>query len=587
MNNEKKFIKLTPFKMQILQSFPFIDADFDAITNYELLCKVVEYLNTTVDNVNLLETDFKTLYNYVHDYFDDLDIQEEINKKLDEMAESGELTNLIKNYVDPFINEQNDVIENQTNSINNFKSNQTAEFNTFKTQVNDQIDEIDTKVNQATSGSPLVANSVSGMTDTDRVYVNTTDGYWYYYNGTNWVQGGIYQSTSDYQTIQDILDTLDEIRTKIVSAQLFNYKEIVKNKNLANTYNVSTPTDLMDADGIDVGNIIEFETPLTTSVTFSTNIEGFSKILAYKENLKRESSYNNSNVSYDSENNNRQITIVATTNAPIKYIRFSYASISNPNVQDLYFCKRSEYTSDLGREYKNYYELNDKLKESHLILDNPIEYNGNEVNTFFKGIAIGDSLTEGTFNVSGGGFVNHKQYAYPMYFYKKTGTTLRNFGVGGATAESWYTRYENVQFPVYDFCIIALGVNDMIQNVPNTTTITYINNIVNKLKSANSDVKCFISTINKAYKNTTGYDNLNTAIRNYVATTSNCYLLDIATYGITDVNTPYVNGHLTALGYRQLANEYANLISYIMYNNPSDFTNIQFSGTEYTNLPTD
>ena len=40
MNNEKKFIKLTPFKMQVLQTFPFIDADFDAITNYELLCKV-------------------------------------------------------------------------------------------------------------------------------------------------------------------------------------------------------------------------------------------------------------------------------------------------------------------------------------------------------------------------------------------------------------------------------------------------------------------------------------------------------------------------------------------------------------------
>ena len=34
--------------MQVLQSFPFIDEDFDAITNYELLCKVVEYLNKTV-----------------------------------------------------------------------------------------------------------------------------------------------------------------------------------------------------------------------------------------------------------------------------------------------------------------------------------------------------------------------------------------------------------------------------------------------------------------------------------------------------------------------------------------------------------
>jgi len=99
MNNEKKFIKLTPFKMQVLQSFPFIDEDFDAITNYELLCKVVEYLNKTVDNVNLLESDFKILYDYVHDYFDNLDVQEEINNKLDEMAESGELTDIIAQYL--------------------------------------------------------------------------------------------------------------------------------------------------------------------------------------------------------------------------------------------------------------------------------------------------------------------------------------------------------------------------------------------------------------------------------------------------------------------------------------------------------
>lgn len=96
---EKKFIKLTPFKMQVLQSFPFIDADFDAITNYELLCKVVEYLNITVDNVNLLESDFKILYDYVHDYFDNLDVQEEINNKLDAMAESGELTEIIAEYL--------------------------------------------------------------------------------------------------------------------------------------------------------------------------------------------------------------------------------------------------------------------------------------------------------------------------------------------------------------------------------------------------------------------------------------------------------------------------------------------------------
>ena len=39
------FNHLPPFKWYVLQNFPFIEADFDAITNYQLLCKIVEYLN--------------------------------------------------------------------------------------------------------------------------------------------------------------------------------------------------------------------------------------------------------------------------------------------------------------------------------------------------------------------------------------------------------------------------------------------------------------------------------------------------------------------------------------------------------------
>ena len=43
-------------------------------------------------------------------------------------------------------------------------------------------------------GSPLTATSTAGMTDTDKIYVNTTDGKWYYYNGAEWTEGGIYNS---------------------------------------------------------------------------------------------------------------------------------------------------------------------------------------------------------------------------------------------------------------------------------------------------------------------------------------------------------------------------------------------------------
>lgn len=53
---------------------------------------------------------------------------------------------------------------------------------------------------QKVVGSPFVANTAASMTNTDRVYVYTgsesgyTSGNWYYYDGSAWVSGGVYNS---------------------------------------------------------------------------------------------------------------------------------------------------------------------------------------------------------------------------------------------------------------------------------------------------------------------------------------------------------------------------------------------------------
>lgn len=52
----------------------------------------------------------------------------------------------------------------------------------------------------AAYGSPLTASTAAAMTNTDKVYVYTGSesgylyGHWYYYNGTAWTDGGVYQS---------------------------------------------------------------------------------------------------------------------------------------------------------------------------------------------------------------------------------------------------------------------------------------------------------------------------------------------------------------------------------------------------------
>ena len=98
--------KIPKFRRFVLQNFPFIEQDFDALTDYQLICKVVEYLNKVIDSQNNLieqvdtfENLFLELKDYVDHYFDNLDVQEEINNKLDAMVEDGQLTQLIAQFL--------------------------------------------------------------------------------------------------------------------------------------------------------------------------------------------------------------------------------------------------------------------------------------------------------------------------------------------------------------------------------------------------------------------------------------------------------------------------------------------------------
>lgn len=78
----------------------------DSLSYYELLNKMVIYLNNTIadvaaveDNVQALYTAYNSLQDYVNTYFTNLDIQAEINVKLDEMATSGALDALLEPFV--------------------------------------------------------------------------------------------------------------------------------------------------------------------------------------------------------------------------------------------------------------------------------------------------------------------------------------------------------------------------------------------------------------------------------------------------------------------------------------------------------
>ena len=205
--NNFDYKNLTPFKWFVLENFPFIENDFDAINNYHLFSKVVEYLNNTIDSMNLTGEQMENvtnamtnLQNYVNNYFDNLDVQEEINNKLDEMAENGTLTQLIKQYIDP-------IYENYENEINTTLSN-------MQSQITNGLEEI-------SSGTPLVASSMNDMIDTSRIYVLTTNGHWYWYNGTSWQDGGVYQTAENSNAVNELIDYIGK-----GSVNLYNKRDL-------------------------------------------------------------------------------------------------------------------------------------------------------------------------------------------------------------------------------------------------------------------------------------------------------------------------------------------------------------------------
>ena len=165
---------LQPFRYWCQKVLPLVYDD--SLSYYELLCKVVDYLNKTMEDVETLHGDvtnlhsaYEELQSYVNDYFSTLDVQKEINNKLDAMANDGTLEKLLKNVINP---------------------------------------------------SPIMVDSVDKMSDHSTIYVLSTNGHVYYYNGTSFVDSGLsYTNNENYISrslnilTSDIASTLREIPT--------------------------------------------------------------------------------------------------------------------------------------------------------------------------------------------------------------------------------------------------------------------------------------------------------------------------------------------------------------------------------------
>ena len=141
--NQNDYKNLTPFKTWLLlqintwgqNNFPFVESDFDELTNYGMMQKLMKALNDVISNENMVEEDMTNLYNaftelqtYLFDEF--ADYKSKLNTSFDEYKEQvdGEVEQFETDITADF-NELHDFVDNYFD-------------NNFPELVNDKLDEM-------------------------------------------------------------------------------------------------------------------------------------------------------------------------------------------------------------------------------------------------------------------------------------------------------------------------------------------------------------------------------------------------------------------------------------------------------------
>lgn len=114
MSNENNISPIQPVELHKLPPFPrfccsigMIPSSYKVAMGYEeqlmWLCKyleetVIPTINDNTDATNSVILKYNEIVDYLNHYFDNLDVQQEINNKLDEMVEDGTFASILMNY---------------------------------------------------------------------------------------------------------------------------------------------------------------------------------------------------------------------------------------------------------------------------------------------------------------------------------------------------------------------------------------------------------------------------------------------------------------------------------------------------------
>lgn len=169
----QNYKELSYFKKWTLENYPFIEADFDAITEYQLFCKIVEYLNKVIYNEKLteqameeLEAEFLKLKEYVDEYLTDIsDIKEEVEAIENSMAV------LTQSIID--LNNKIDGVDSKVDNLKTYTNNLVNEsYQILKNYVDAQDEHLQEEIDNINIGALIIYDPTTGTYNSVQTVVN-------------------------------------------------------------------------------------------------------------------------------------------------------------------------------------------------------------------------------------------------------------------------------------------------------------------------------------------------------------------------------------------------------------------------------
>lgn len=215
---------MNKFHIWAFQNFPFMEETFKEIDNYHLMMQILHYLKEQLKDYRELVKEVEDLENW----FNDLDVQEEINNKLEEMVESGELQEIISQYLNSTAIFGFDTVADMK-SATNLIDGSNAKTLGFYT------------LNDGGGATYKIRNITNSDVVDEEFIISLYD--------DSLVAELIVENVLNLKTIGAKNDMSEDIGTKINNAITRGYKNIYIPKG---KYLVSTTIDLVDKVNIDI-----------------------------------------------------------------------------------------------------------------------------------------------------------------------------------------------------------------------------------------------------------------------------------------------------------------------------------------------